>query len=69
VIPVTTARLGQYRPDVAAAKNTFLVVWTDFRDTDDDGKRNVYEYYGRVIGNDMPLSSRWKNPNSRSARR
>jgi hypothetical protein len=66
VIPVTTARLGQYRPDVAAAKNTFLVVWTDFRDTADDGsKHNVYEYYGRVIGNDTALSSRWRNSESK----
>jgi hypothetical protein len=66
VIPVTTARLGQYRPDVAAARNTFLVVWTDYRDTaNDGGKHNVYEYYGRVIGNDMALSSRWRNPDSR----
>jgi hypothetical protein len=65
-IPVTTAKLGQYRPDVAAATNTFLVVWTDFRNTADDGrKHNVYEYYGRVIGNDMALSSRWRNPDSK----
>jgi hypothetical protein len=65
-IPVTTAKLGQYRPDVAAASNTFLVVWTDYRDTaNDGGKHNVYEYYGRVIGNDMALSSRWRNPDSR----
>jgi hypothetical protein len=66
VIPVTTARLGQYRPDVAAARNTFLAVWTDYRDTADaDSKRNVYEYYGRVIGNDRALSSRWRNPQSK----
>ncbi|HSI50269.1 MAG TPA: hypothetical protein VLA61_18510 [Ideonella sp.] len=64
--PLTTAKLAQYRPDVAAAKNTFLVVWTDYRSTDKDpGKHNVYEYYGRVIGSDMALSSRWKNPESR----
>jgi hypothetical protein len=63
---VTTAPLGQYRPDLAASKNSFFVVWTDYRDTANTGtKRDVYEYYGRVIGNDMPLSSRWKNPESR----
>jgi hypothetical protein len=66
VIPVTTAKMGQYRPAVEAARNTFLVVWTDFRDTADaDRKHNVYEYYGRVIGNDMALSSRWRNPQSK----
>jgi hypothetical protein len=66
VIPVTTAKMGQYRPAVEAARNTFLVVWTDFRDTADaDKKHNVYEYYGRVIGNDMALSSRWRNPQSK----
>jgi hypothetical protein len=64
--PLTTARSVQYRPDVAAAWNDFLVVWTDYRDTlNTKGKRTVYEYYGRVIGNDMPLSARWKNPESR----
>jgi hypothetical protein len=63
---LTTADQVQYRPDVAAAGNTFLVVWTDYRDTANvDSKRDVYEYYGRVIGNDMALSSRWKNPDSR----
>jgi hypothetical protein len=63
--PVTTAEAGQYRPDVSAAWNTFLVAWTDYRDTlNADGKHNVYEYYGRVIGNDVVLSSRWKNPDS-----
>lgn len=66
VIPVTTATLGQYRPAVEAAGNTFLVVWTDYRDTADAGnKRNVYEYYGRVIGNDMALSSRWRHSQSK----
>lgn len=66
VIPITTAEEGQYRPDVAAAKNTFLVLWTDLRDTaGTSGKRDVYEYYGRVIGNDVALSSRWRNPQSR----
>jgi hypothetical protein len=64
-IPVTTAKLGQYRPAVEAARNTFLVVWTDYRDTANGSrKHNVYEYYGRVIGNDMALSSRWRNPDS-----
>jgi hypothetical protein len=64
--PLTTAKLGQYRPHVAAARNTFLAVWTDYRDTGDkDSRRHVYEYYGRVIGNDMALSSRWKNPESK----
>jgi hypothetical protein len=61
--PLTTAIKAQYRPDVAAAKNTFLAVWTDYRDTVDPNR--VYEYYGRVIGNDMELSSRWKNPESK----
>jgi hypothetical protein len=64
--PLTTASLGQYRPHVAAAKNNFLSVWTDYRDTaDQDQPHHVYEYYGRVIGNDMPLSSRWRNPQSK----
>lgn len=63
--PVSTAKQGQYRPGIAAAKNTFLVVWTDYRDTANTGStHNVYEYYGRVIGNDMALSSRWRNPES-----
>jgi hypothetical protein len=65
-IAVTTAKLGQYRPDVAASKNAFLAAWTDYRDTENlDSKRHVYEYYGRLIGNDMALSSRWKNPESK----
>ena len=64
--PVTTARLGQYRPHVAAARNSFLAVWTDYRDTANVGqKRAVYEYYGRVIGNDMALSARWRNSESK----
>lgn len=63
--PVTTAPLEQYRPDIASGRNSFLVVWTDYRDTANGGaRRNVYEYYGRVIGNDMALSSRWRNPQS-----
>jgi hypothetical protein len=63
--PLTTAKQGQYRPHVVAARNTFLAVWTDYRDTaDEDGTHDVYEYYGRVIGNDMALSSRWRNPES-----
>jgi large repetitive protein len=66
IIPVTTAKMSQYRPAVEAARNTFLVVWTDYRDAAGaDRKRNVYEYYGRVIGNDMALSSRWRNPDSK----
>lgn len=65
-IAVTTAPLGQYRPDLTASKNGFFAVWTDYRDTANTGtKRDVYEYYGRMISNDMPLSSRWKNPESR----
>lgn len=64
--PVTTANKGQYRPHVKAAGSTFLAIWTDYRDTvDKDKKHHVYEYYGRVIGNDMALSSRWRNANSR----
>lgn len=64
--PVTTAKATQNRPNVAAAANTFLVVWTDYRDTaDPDRKDHVYEYFGRVIGNDMALSSRWRNPESK----
>jgi hypothetical protein len=64
--PLTTAQLGQYRPNVRAANYTFLAVWTDYRDTKSKGKKDhVYEYFGRVIGNDMPLSARWKNPDSK----
>jgi hypothetical protein len=64
--PMTTAGQEQYRPHLAAARDTFLAVWTDFRDTNDpNAKRHVYEYYGRVIGNDMPLSARWRNPQSK----
>ncbi|MCD2338758.1 hypothetical protein LRH25_00175 [Ideonella azotifigens] len=64
--PLTIAQKGQYRPDVAAARNTFLAVWTDYRTTvNKDSTHNVYEYFGRVIGNDMALSSRWKNPESK----
>lgn len=63
--PLTTATKGQYRPDITAARNSFFVVWTDYRDTGSTStKRNVYEYYGRVIGNDMALSARWRNPES-----
>ena len=66
IFPLTTADMEQNRPDVAAGKNTFLAVWTDYRDTAEGGaKQRVYEYYGRVIGNDMALSSRWRNPESR----
>lgn len=65
-IALTTANMKQYRPDVTAARNSFLAIWTDYRDTEvPDGERDVYEYYGRLIGNDMVLSSRWKNPQSR----
>ena len=65
-VPITTAKMGQYRPDVAATRNAFLAVWTDYRDTENpDSQRHVYEYYGRMIGNDMALSSRWRNPESR----
>jgi len=64
--PLTTADLDQYRPHVTAGRNTFLSVWTDYRDTaNEGGKHDVYEYYGRVIGNDMALSSRWRNPQSK----
>ena len=63
---MTTAKEGQYRPNVAAGTNSFLSVWTDYRDTaNPDQKHHVYEYYGRLIGNDMPLSSRWRNPESK----
>lgn len=63
---LTTARGSQNRPDITTARNTFLAVWTDYRDTVDlNDERNVYEYYGRMIGNDMALSSRWKNPQSK----
>lgn len=62
---LTTADEAQYRPDVTAGKNTFFAVWTDYRDTVAVGsKHNVYEYYGRIIGNDMVLSARWRNPES-----
>jgi len=64
--PMTTANMDQYRPHLAAGRNTFLAVWTDFRDTEDqDKKHHVYEYYGRVIGSDMALSARWRNPDSK----
>jgi hypothetical protein len=64
--PVTTATLVQDRPNVSAARDAFLSVWTDYRDTaNTTGKHTVYEYYGRLIGNDMPLSQRWRNPESR----
>ena len=63
---MTTANMSQNRPNVAASKNNFLAVWTDFRTTrGGDGDDNVYEYYGRVVGNDMALSARWKNPQSK----
>jgi hypothetical protein len=65
-IPLTTAKLDQYRPDVSAGTNTWLALWTDFRDTaDPNAKHHVYEYYGRVIGPDVAMSSRWRNPQSR----
>lgn len=65
-VALTTAAQDQYRPDITASKNAFFAVWTDYRDTLNTGsKRDVYEYYGRIIGNDMALSSRWKNPESR----
>jgi hypothetical protein len=63
-LAVTTAKGGQYRPHLAASKDSFLSVWTDYRGTGDGGEHKVYEYYGRAIGNDMALSSRWKNPQS-----
>jgi hypothetical protein len=64
--PLTTAIKSQFRPNVAASRNTFLVVWTDYRDIANKGsKRDIYEYYGRVIGNDMALSARWRNPESK----
>lgn len=70
-LPVTTAANGQFRPDVAAGNNSFLTVWTDFRtSTGKAGKASpaslagVYEYFGRVISNDMALSARWRNPQS-----
>lgn len=63
--PLTTATKGQYRPDITAATNSFFVVWTDYRDTGSTAtKHNVYEYYGRIIGNDMALSARWRNSES-----
>lgn len=63
--PVTTANKGQFRPDITGAKNAFFAVWTDYRDTaSTSSTRNVYEYYGRIISNDMMLSSRWRNPES-----
>jgi len=63
---LTTAKMSQNRPNVAASQNSFLAVWTDFRNTSGvNGKDNVYEYYGRVIGNDMALSARWRNPDSK----
>jgi hypothetical protein len=70
-IAVTTAANGQFRPDVAAGNNSFLTVWTDFRTStgltgngNSPTRAGVYEYFGRVIGNDMALSTRWKNPQS-----
>jgi hypothetical protein len=64
-IPLTTAKENQYRPEVIAAKNVFFSVWTDYRNTaDPKAKHHVYEYFGRVIGNDMELSSRWRNAES-----
>jgi hypothetical protein len=66
IIPMTTASLVQDRPNIAAGRDSFLTVWTDYRDTaNTQGKHTVYEYYGRLIGNDMALSQRWRNPQSK----
>lgn len=63
---LTNSRGTQNRPDITTTQNAFMTVWTDTRDAQfPNGTHDVYEYYGRLFGNDMALSSRWKNPESK----